>query len=155
MASEHCNMTALHYGKYSGCNYIKGGFMKRWIFIGFCLLERSISLCWVKYQNGLILAKNAWRLLYLLFPLKKDGSSSAVDDKDLDPDSIYRCCRTSDGNPIVEIRQSNDRLISTMGFPILVRRYLYIESGPCLSCVVNIIIVDHLVTQWARASSVM
>ena len=31
---------------------------------------------------------------------------------------------------IVEIRWSYDRLISPMGFPILVRRYLYIESGP-------------------------
>ena len=34
------------------------------------------------------------------------------------------------GNPIVEIRWSYDRLISTMGFHILVRWDLYIESGP-------------------------
>ena len=34
------------------------------------------------------------------------------------------------GNRIVEIRRAQDRLISTMGFPILVRRYLYIETGP-------------------------
>ena len=33
----------------------------------------------------------------------------------------------------MEIRRSYDRLISTMGFPILVRRYLYIESGPRVS----------------------
>ena len=46
------------------------------------------------------------------------------------PDSIKRCHLTSIGNPIVEIRRSYDRLISTMGFPILVRRHLYIESGP-------------------------
>ena len=32
----------------------------------------------------------------------------------------------------MEIRRSYDRLISTMGFPILVRRHLYIESGPRL-----------------------
>ena len=31
----------------------------------------------------------------------------------------------------MEIRRSYDRLISTMGFPILVRRHLYIESAPC------------------------
>ena len=31
----------------------------------------------------------------------------------------------------MEIRRSYDRLISTMGFPILVRWHLYIESGPC------------------------
>ena len=30
----------------------------------------------------------------------------------------------------MEIRRSYDRLISTMGFPILVRQHLYIESGP-------------------------
>ena len=35
-------------------------------------------------------------------------------------------------NPIVEIRRSYDRLISTMGLSILVRRYLYIESEPWL-----------------------
>ena len=33
----------------------------------------------------------------------------------------------------MEIRLSYDRLISTMGFPILVRQYLYIESGPRVS----------------------
>ena len=48
----------------------------------------------------------------------------------LGPDSIQRCHLTSIGIPIVEIRRSYDRLISTMGFPILVRLYLYIESGP-------------------------
>ena len=48
----------------------------------------------------------------------------------LGPDSIYRWHLTSIGNPIVEIRRSYDRLISTMGFPIPVRRHLYIESGP-------------------------
>ena len=30
----------------------------------------------------------------------------------------------------MEIRRSHDRLISTLGFPILVRRHLCIESGP-------------------------
>ena len=50
----------------------------------------------------------------------------------LGPDSIYRWHLTSIGNPIVEIRRSYDRLISTMGFPMLVRRHLYIESGPWL-----------------------
>ena len=49
-------------------------------------------------------------------------------------DSLYRWRLTSVGNPIVEIRRSYDRLISTMGFPILVRRQLYIESGPWYHC---------------------
>ena len=41
---------------------------------------------------------------------------------------------TSIGNPIAEIRRSYDRLISAMGFPILVRWHLYIESGPWKPC---------------------
>ena len=44
-------------------------------------------------------------------------------------DSIWRCNLTTIGNPTVEIRRSYDHLISTMGFPILVRWHLYIESG--------------------------
>ena len=53
----------------------------------------------------------------------------------LGPGSLKRCHLTSIGNPIVEIRRSYDRLISTMGFPILVRWHLYIESGPwCQRC---------------------
>ena len=47
-------------------------------------------------------------------------------------DSIKRCHLTSIGNPIVEIRRSNEHLISTMGCPILVRRHLYIEWRPRL-----------------------
>ena len=46
----------------------------------------------------------------------------------LGPDSIQRCRLTSIGNPIVEIRLSDDPLISIMGIPILVRWRLYIES---------------------------
>ena len=51
-------------------------------------------------------------------------------ERHLGPDSIYSCHLTGIGNPIVEIRRSYDRLISTMGFPIPVRCHLYIESGP-------------------------
>ena len=47
--------------------------------------------------------------------------------------SVKRWHLTSIGNPIVEIRRSYDCLISTMGFPILVRLHLYIESGPWCS----------------------
>ena len=42
---------------------------------------------------------------------------------------------------IVEIRRSYDRLISTMGFPILVRWHLYIESGPWCQC-------DTIISWW-------
>ena len=44
--------------------------------------------------------------------------------------NIKRCCMASIRNPIVEVRRFYDRLISTMGFPILARQYFYIESGP-------------------------
>ena len=48
-------------------------------------------------------------------------------------DSIYRCHLTSIGNLIVEIRRSCDRLISTMGFPMLVRRhFLYWIKSLCM-----------------------
>ena len=36
---------------------------------------------------------------------------------------------TSIGNPVMEIQLSSDRLISTIGFHILVRWHLYTESG--------------------------
>ena len=55
---------------------------------------------------------------------------SSIVERLLGPDSIKRCHLTSIGNPIVEIRRSYDRLISTMGSPIPVRQHLYIESGP-------------------------
>ena len=46
------------------------------------------------------------------------------------PKSIKWYHLTNTGNPIMEIRRSYGRLISTMGFPILVRWRLYIESRP-------------------------
>ena len=45
-------------------------------------------------------------------------------------DSIIRCHFTSIGNPVVKIRRYYDRCISSMGFPILERWHLYIESRP-------------------------
>ena len=42
---------------------------------------------------------------------------------------VSRCRLTSIGNPIVEIRRYYNRLISKMGFPMLLRWHLYIESG--------------------------
>ena len=45
---------------------------------------------------------------------------------------IIKCRLTSIRNPNAEKRRSYDRLISAMGFPILVRRHLYIWSGPRL-----------------------
>ena len=59
----------------------------------------------------------------------------------LGPDSILRCRLTGIGNPIVEIRRSYDRLISTMGFPIPVRRHLYIESGPWWLMMASLLVV--------------
>ena len=58
------------------------------------------------------------------------GENLLILPDNLGPDSIQRCHLTSIGNPILEIRRSYDRLISTMGFLILVRRHLNIESAP-------------------------
>ena len=57
---------------------------------------------------------------------------------------------TSIGNPIVEIRRSYGRLISTMGFPIhaLVRPYLYIESGPSSLCTIGRLELFTMPTVW-------
>ena len=54
----------------------------------------------------------------------------------LGADLVQRCHLTSTGNPVVEIRWSSDGLMSTMGFPIMVRRHLYTESWPrsCWLC---------------------
>ena len=47
-------------------------------------------------------------------------------------DSVWGWRLAGVGGPIVELRRSYHRLISTMGFPTLVRLRLYIESGPWL-----------------------
>ena len=60
-------------------------------------------------------------ICYKMYGLSKQG-----------PDSIKRCHLTSIGNPIVEIRRPYDLLISTIGFPIPVRRHLCIELGPSM-----------------------
>ena len=73
------------------------------------------------------------------------------------PDSIYRYRLTKIGNPIVEIRRSYDRLISTMGFPILIRRLVYIESGPRFWPVspVSYSLTSLTPGQWYRISPVL
>ena len=71
-------------------------------------------------------------------------------------ESIQRCHLTSIGNPIVELRRSYDRLISTMGFPILVTQHLYSESGPWCPLpgllswypISSLIQAMHVVGQW-------
>ena len=73
-----------------------------------------------------------WEFSNWLFSISILMESPSLQKKRaLGADSIKRCHLTSIGNPIVEIRRSYDRLISTIGFPILVRCNLYIESVPC------------------------
>ena len=50
------------------------------------------------------------------------------------------------GTLIVEIRRSYDRLISTMGFPMPVRWYLYIDSGPWMLPAAHIAQNDDVMT---------
>ena len=104
------------------------------IILLFCQLDP-----WNKLPEFLILAHK--------FSFKKSNSeiSSAKQRSlclELDVFSTYKVlsgflCSMNKSSNIVEIRQSYDRLISTMGFPILVRYHLYIESGPrsCYSTV--------------------
>ena len=77
-------------------------------------------------------------LLAVPWPLRDvstSGASMSLTVGTLGPDLLWRWHLTSIGNPIVEIRRSSDRLISTMGFPIPIRCHHYIESGPwSLSC---------------------
>ena len=102
-----------HYGLFTGIWLSHGG-----------LVVRPLSEPRPWYSG----AVSIWRchVTSLGIPIIKIRCS----DDHLGPDSIERWHLTSIGNPIVEIRRSYDRLISTMGFPILVRRHLYIESGP-------------------------
>ena len=51
----------------------------------------------------------------------------------LGADSISKFHITGIGNPIWEIRRSYDRLISTLGFSLLVRWHIYIEAMPWFS----------------------
>ena len=82
-----------------------------------------------------LLKLSSWKtMVYLCYGMAAD---------DLGPMSEWRCCLTSWGNPIVEIRWSHNCLISTMGFPMRVRWHLDIES------------VMALMMQRARASAVM
>ena len=48
--------------------------------------------------------------------------------------SVWGCSISNTEIPIVEIKRSYDRLISTMEFPKLVKRLHYIESWPCTCC---------------------
>ena len=80
-----------------------------WLFVDRSNVSVDICpFCW-KYNYVLTVKRYLWRM----------GDDSI---------KIYHL--TSIGNPIVEIRRSYDRLVSTMGFPIPVRWHLYIESGP-------------------------
>ena len=47
--------------------------------------------------------------------------------------SIWRCCLTSIGIPMLKIRRSCDRLIFNMGIPIPGKDSLYIEMAPSIS----------------------
>ena len=96
-----------------GCHIFINGAMFRYINLSWLCSD----IC--HYRTGSFLIFVAAMIADVLVANRHQG-----------PDSIQRCHLTSIGNPIVEIRRSYDRLISTMGFPILVRWYLYIESGP-------------------------
>ena len=96
--------------------------------VKFKLIFHYVLHVMVKPPNLICFVKDkiSWKLLNITH----QGQSQNRSERDQGADSIKRCYLTSIGNPIVEIRRSYDGLISTMGFPILVRWHLYIESGP-------------------------
>ena len=97
------------------------------IILLFCQLDP-----WNKLPEFLILAHQ--------FSFKKSNSEISSAKKrslclELDVFTTYKVlagflCSMNKSSNIVEIRQSYDRLISTMWFPLLVRYHLYTESGP-------------------------
>ena len=100
--------------------------------------------CWIYLRK----CKNILTFFYHFLTLRSCSllKSFLIIDYGLGPDSIWRCHLTSIGNLIMEIRRSYDRLISTMGFPILVRWHLYIES------LINSMVTNDPVNQRLRAS---
>ena len=109
-------------------------------------LEASVCLFHYTRNNRVVQVKNGckslllflWNCLIVFFIQYKYGSITCeIIWPCSDGPKIFsrvliqykRCNLTSKGKPIVEIRWSYDRLISTMGFPIPVRWHIYIESG--------------------------
>ena len=92
--------------------------------ISFVIFNRKTN-AWALHCNKWAMFGLAWNDIcgYFSTRCSLDGRAQCVG-------SIWRCHLTSIGNPIGEIRWSYDRLISTMGFPILIRWHLYIEFGP-------------------------
>ena len=97
------------------------------------VLEKSSAKCKLRITSS-FLALNQGCLCFQNNPASQDHHGA---------DSIKRCNLTSIGNRIVEIRRSYDRLISTMGFPILVRRHLYIDSGPRWYYILSVVWICH------------
>ena len=90
------------------------------------------SIC-LMYLNPLPIYRNGVCILTVIEEVtvtRPPVLSYYISLEHLGADSIKIYRLTSIGNSIVEIRRSYDRLISTMGFPILIRWHLYIESGP-------------------------
>ena len=86
-----------------------------------------------QWRGPCVLGSHAYEWLMMSLPntsRSTNSSSGTISSMFVgSSDSIYRCLLSNTGNPIVEIRRSKD-LISTMGFPILVRWHLYIEPAP-------------------------
>ena len=124
-----------------------------------CEENASVTVTWIPFTKGQWYGTLMGSLVVIVVIVSSHRLSSKQSPcrwfetprrhcNNVEDDSIYRChlilrlqpyfgfVRTSlcnsTGDPIVEIRRSYDRLISTIGFPIMVRRHLYIESGSWL-----------------------
>ena len=97
------------------------------LIFGILFIHSTISLGWFCSRTS---STTDWIIyndppLYQIYIPNVKYPTVEFQPAKLGPSLIERCRLTSIGSPIVEIRRSYDRVISTMGFPILVRRHLY------------------------------
>ena len=113
----------VHHERYHAEGYV--------LFISFQLA--NYCLC---FRDGNIYRYDSWYVMFYVSVCHIAQYNSFVAETIIltahcqGPNSIKRWPLTSIGNPIIDIRRSYDRLIFIMGFPLLVRWHLYIESGP-------------------------
>ena len=93
----------------------------------------NIKMTSCQYRESHCGDKTIWRPSYLHNGISYTGKMTSLYwIKAQGPDSIQGCHLTSRRNPILEVSGSQDRLLPTVEFPILVRWCLCIESGPWL-----------------------
>ena len=103
----------------------------------FTILTVTLSVCIVQINPTPAIGSMKYKFTRFYFSSSALGQSydwcSVLDATlkgigDIATTVVVRYKYVSIGKPVVDIRPSHDRLISTTGFPILVRWHFYIES---------------------------